>query len=232
MRRSLRYSTAPHEPRRLGWLLEPAVYLANLSVAVWVYPAWRTARVRWHPDIAGLIHLIEKRSGPIICFGWHAYELLTFCAFRQFPPELIPTAIGHDGFLSRALQQFGTWYGFPVWAYRRRSSVRPKAQLIDLLAGGRDVIGLFPDSGGPDGEVRPGMVEVARAVQALLVPMAMDSHPVIGIPGPRQYWLPLPFSRVAVYYGEPLDGRHCTLAACQGALEELERRMNRRRNAA
>ena len=217
---------APHEMSPLGWLLTPAVYLINLTLAAWVYPAWRTARVRWCPGITALMQLLEHRSTPIICFGWHEYELLTLCAVRQLPPELMPTAIGHDGFWSRALQQFTTWYGCPVWAYRRQSSIRPKAQLIDLLTSGREVIWLFPDSGGPDRQVKPGIVDIAHATQAVLVPIAMQARPVIGVPGPRRYWFPLPFSHVVGYYGDPLDGRHSSLADCQGALEELERRMS------
>ena len=126
MRRPIRFSDSPYRPRRLDVLLEPLVYVSNLVVASCLYPAWRTSRVEWEPDAAELIRLFKERSRPIMCFAWHAYELNSFCAFRDFPRDLVPLAIGHDGPQSRALQQSAAWYGFPVWVYRRRSPVQPK----------------------------------------------------------------------------------------------------------
>jgi lysophospholipid acyltransferase (LPLAT)-like uncharacterized protein len=224
----IRFSDAPDKPCRLGPLVEPVIYVSNLAVAAWVYPAWRTARVRWEPDLASLVRLFQEHTRPLICYGWHAYELIMFCAFRPFPRQLMPMVIGHDGFLSRAMQQFGTWYGFPVWVYRRKSPIRPKTQLINLLANSQAVIGLFSDSGGPDGRVKPGLVEIAHETEAQLIPMAVQANPVIRIPGPRRYLIPLPFATVVAHYADPLDGRQCTLAQCQHALELLEEPMQQK----
>ena len=165
MRGPIRFSDVPYRRRPLDVLLEPFVYVSNLVVASCLYPAWRTSRIQWEPDAAELIRMFKERSRPIMCFAWHAYELNSFCAFRDFPRDLVPMAIGHDGPQSRALQQSAAWYGFPVWVYRRRSPVQPKTQIIDLLKAERPVIGVFVDSGGPDGQVRSGFLEVARAAE-------------------------------------------------------------------
>lgn len=226
MPRLIRFSNAPHQARALDVLLEPLIYLTNLTVAGWMYPAWRTARIQWEPDVAELIRLFKERSRPIICFAWHAYELIGPCVFRDFPRDLMPLAICHDGPRSRALQAAGAWYGFPLWVYRRRSPIQPKAQLIDLLKAERPVIGLFPDSGGPDGQVRPGFVEVAQATEALLVPMAWHARPVLMVRSPRRYCLPVPFSRVTAHYGQPIDGVRATADDCRCALEVLGQRVS------
>jgi lysophospholipid acyltransferase (LPLAT)-like uncharacterized protein len=224
MPRLIRFSNAPHEARALDVFLEPLIYLSNLAVAGWMYPVWRTARIQWEPDVADLLRLFKERSRPIICFAWHAYEMIGPCVFRDFPRDLVPLAICHDGLRSRALQQAGAWYGFPLWVYRRRSSIQPKTQLIDLLKAERPVVGLFPDSGGPDGQVRPGFVDVAQAAEALLVPMAWHARPVLLVRSPpRRYCLPVPFSRVTAYYGQPIDGTRTTPDDCRHALEDLER---------
>lgn len=227
MQRQIQFSDAPHEARALDVLLQPLFYLTSLAVAGWLYPAWRTARVQWEPDMAELVRLFKERSRPIICFAWHAYELISYCVFRDFPRDFVPLTIGHDGPQSRALQRTAASYGFPMWVYRRRSPIQPKAQLIDLLKAERPIIGLFPDSGGPDGQVRPGFVDVARAAEALLVPMAWDARPVLVVrAAPRRYCLPLPFSRITAYYSQPIDGVHATRDDCRYALEELERRIS------
>ena len=226
MSRPIRLSDAPHRARVLDALLEPLVYIANLAVASCLYPAWRTTRIRWEPDSAQLIRLFKDRSRPIICFAWHAYELIGVCVFRDFPRDLVPLAIGHDGPQSRALQQSVAWYGFPIWVYRRRSPIPPKAQIIHLLKSEHAVIGVFVDSGGPDGQVRPGFLEVARAADALLVPMAWRARPVLVLRiASRRYYVPVPFSKITAYHGQPLDGNNVTRDDCRDALEALERRM-------
>jgi hypothetical protein len=223
MPRPVRFSDAPHQRSLLDVCLEPLVYAANVAVACSLYPAWRTARIRWEPDPAQLMRLFKERSRPIMCFAWHAYELNSLCAFRDFPRDVVPVAIGHDGPQSRALQQAAAWFDFPVWAYRRRSPVPPKDQIINLLKAERPVIGVFVDAGGPDGQVRQGFLDVARAAEALLVPLVWHARPALVLRLPhRRYCFPTPFARVTAYHGQPIDGISATPDACRDALRALE----------
>jgi hypothetical protein len=222
--RGISYSPAPHATRWHRSVLQPLTYLMNVAVAAWTYPSWRTARVQWMPDIGALHSLLRDRPGPVICYGWHEYELLTFCAFKGWPAELMPTGIGHDGFLSRALHRPSTWFGFPVWVYRRESPVRPKQQLIDFLMATPQIIGLIADAGGPDRRIKPAMVEVARATNALLVPMTVAAQRVVTVRWPKRYSLPLPFATLVAHYGEPIAGGAATVMECQAALNRLEQR--------
>ncbi len=210
---------------RVHWYeiaLAPIIPLCNVVIAVLVYPGWRTARVKWEPEMTSLIEFLRSQTRPVICYGWHAYELLTWLSFKVFPQELNPTAIGHDGFLSRALHRAGTWYGFPVYAYRRNSPVRPKEQLIEFMRNERPVIGLFADSGGPDGQVRQGLVDLAQATESWMVPMAMRTTPALAVGSRQRYFIPLPFSSVTAFHGKPLDGRYITRQQCKTMLEKLE----------
>jgi hypothetical protein len=226
MPRPVRFSDAPYRRSPADAVLQPLVYAANLAFACCVFPAWRTARLQWEPDPTQLVQLFQQRSRPIMCFAWHAYELICLCAFRDFPRDVVPITIGHDGPQSRALQQTATWFDFPVWAYRRRSPVPPKTQLINLLKAERPVIGVFVDSGGRDGEVRQGFLDVARAAEALLVPLAWRPRPVLVLRSlRRRYYYPVPFSRIRAYFGQPLDGLKATPNDCRDALQELERRI-------
>lgn len=220
--RRIRYSPAPSRMRWYEAALLPIIPLCNVVIAVLVYPGWRTVRVRWEPDMLPLIEFLRDQTRPVIAYGWHAYELLTWLAIKIFPPELMPVAIAHDGFLSRTLHRPSSWYGFPVWVYRRKSSLRPKEQLIEFMRNERPIIGLFADAGGPDGQVRQGLVDLAQATESWMVPFAMRTSPGLAVGSRQRYFIPLPFSTVTAFHGAPLDGRWITRQQCQAGLENLE----------
>ncbi len=106
--RCIRYSPAPYKVRWYEVVLQPIIPLCNLMIGVLVYPGWRTVSVQWVPGLPSLIEFLRNQTRPVICYGWHRYELLTWLSFKIFPNELTPTAIAHDGLLSRALHKAST----------------------------------------------------------------------------------------------------------------------------
>ena len=223
-RGTIQYSGVPHEDHWYDRAAAPLVAVCNLAVAAWVYPSLRTACTSWNPDLESLTRIARERSKPIIYYSWHVYELLAVCAFRDFPPDIRPMPIGHDGILSRMLQHSTEWFGYSIWVYRRQSPVRARDQLIDFLRSGPHVVGLFADSGGPDGIVRPGLPEVARESDAMMVPFAMRARPVVMPRWPKKFGFPLPFSSIETFWGPPLHGSTATVEHCQKALDaQVER---------
>jgi lysophospholipid acyltransferase (LPLAT)-like uncharacterized protein len=226
MRAPIIFSPAPHETRWYDRLGLPLVLLGNLAMVAFVYPSALTTRARFDPPLARLLAFLRERDRPLIFYSWHAYEQLVVCAVATLPRELIPFGIGHDGILSRMLQRGTTGLGIPVWVYRRRSPVRPSQQLIDFLRNANEppAVGLFTDAGGPYGEAKRGLLEVARAARAWLVPLTVRARPVVILRKPAPYALPLPFSRIQAFYGKPLDGSVVTLEECSRALADVDRR--------
>jgi lysophospholipid acyltransferase (LPLAT)-like uncharacterized protein len=213
----------PSEALSDRWWHRPLVLAANAALLAWIYPCWRTVDIRWTPSFDVLERLHEDTARPLVFYSWHAYEPLTMCAFRDMPPELVPTGIGHDGVLSRMLQRATARLGFRLWIYRRDSPVRPKQQIIDMVRERRCNIGLFCDAGGPYDRVKPGLPEIARATDGWLVPLIVRGRPTIGLRRPVRYAFPLPFSKLRAYHGDPIDGREATVDRCQEALEAVEK---------
>ena len=203
-------------------LSKPLVLLSNFLLAAWIYPCWRTVRVSWHPSLDHLARLSTDTHRPLIFYSWHAYEPITICAFRDVPPDMRPTGIGHDGVLSRMLQQATAWFGYRLWVYRRKSPIRPKQQIIDMVRARGCNIGLFADAGGPYGCVKPGLAEIARETEGWLVPLIVRARPAVMVRWPRRYGFPVPFGALRAHHGEPIDGREATVDQCQAALEALE----------
>ena len=102
--------------------------------------------------------------------------------------------------------------------------MRVKDQLIEFLKNKAHIMGLFADSGGPDGMVKPGLVEVARASGALMIPFSVRALPKLIFPLRKKYTFPLPFSSIEVFWGAPIDGSTITIEQCQEALDlQVER---------
>jgi lysophospholipid acyltransferase (LPLAT)-like uncharacterized protein len=163
----------------------------------------------------------------LIYYSWHAYEPFLLLAFRNIATEWTPHAIGHDGIASRSLQHAVAWFGVPVWVYRRRSPVTPTQQIIKLVKEQRHHVALVPDSGGPYGSVKPGIAEIARTVDAWVLPVVVRARGRLRIRRPWRYGFPLPFCSVDVYAGEPFDGRTASVDRCQRSLDALETHVGR-----
>ncbi len=217
------FASVPSETTWYRPLYQPLVFLSNLALAAWIYPCWRTVRIQWIPPLDELAQRADRTGRPLVFYSWHAHEPVTLCAFRDVPPQMMPTGIGHDGMLSRMLQQASAWFGFRLWIYRRKSPIRPKHQIIEMVQTRGCNIGLFADAGGPYGRVKPGLAEIARETNAWLVPLVVRGRPLIRLRRPWHYEFPLPFCRLWAHHGTPIDGHDASVDVCQEALEGLER---------
>ncbi|HEU4534137.1 MAG TPA: DUF374 domain-containing protein [Polyangiaceae bacterium] len=74
-----------------------------------------------------------------------------------------------------------------------------------LRRGGADAAFAVDGPRGPAGSVRPGALAAARAAGALVVPIACAARPAFVFRSWDAFELPLPFARVAIALGEPID---------------------------
>ena len=200
--------------------LEPLFVMSNASVFALHAPAMLSARVVFAEPFAPLVE--AARARPLVWLAWHRFNFAATAALRALPAALRPTLVMHDGLASRALtHEASAWLGFETFVFRRRSSVSPRAQLIDYMrATGRSIVNL-PDSGGPYGVMKPGVLEVARACDALVVPFAVDARPSLTLGRRLRHVVPLPWARVTLRRGEPLAAADATVEDCQRALDRL-----------
>ena len=202
--------------------LEPLFVLSNASLFALHAPALWSARVAFAQPIAPLAD--AARTRPLVWLAWHRYNFAATAALRALPAALRPTLVMHDGLASRALtHEASAWLGFETFVFRRRSPVSPRAQLVDYMrATGRSIVNL-PDSGGPYGVMKPGILEVARACDAWVVPFAVAARPSLTLGRTLRHVVPLPFARVVLARGEPIAAADATVEDCQRALDALAR---------
>lgn len=200
--------------------LEPLFWLSNASLFALHAPAMWSARVAFATEIAPLVDAARVR--PLVWVTWHRFNFAATAALRALPGELRPTLVMHDGVASRALtHEASAWLGFETFVFRRRSEVPARAQLVDYVRESRRSIVNLPDSGGPYGVMKPGILEVARACDALVVPFVVDAQPSLTVGRALRHVVPLPFARVTLRYAAPRAAADTSVDDCQRALDGL-----------
>jgi len=199
---------------------------ALLYSALW--PTHRTIDVRWSQSFDDLERDAAER--PVLFCSLHRYGYLLFMVFgRQVPASMQPRVIGHDGHASRMQTRAGVWAGYPLVEFKRQSLQTPRGQLIEHLRGRPGPVALLPDSGGPYGTVKPGVIEIASATDAVIVPWAARCiRGCVTVGRTMRHVVPLPFGRVEVARGRTLRAGERTRAALQSELDALEERVAER----
>jgi hypothetical protein len=164
----------------------------------------------------------SKSDGrPLIYITWHRLNYVSMPVFLSLPAEDRPTIVMHDGVASRAFSHRSTvWMGFEAFAFRMQSRVSPRQQIIDYVCStGRPILNL-PDSGGPYGRMKPGILEVAKACDARLIPFVVTASPAVTLGRKLQHVIPLPKCTFNVRRAPPLPST-ATVEECQQALDGL-----------
>lgn len=218
MRGRLVYADVPHTPDPTRWL-DPLLVGSNATLFALNLAITPTARVVFREPFVPADGAGAKR--PLVYVTWHRLNYACTPVFLSLPPEQRPTLIMHDGIASRALShRSSVWMGFESFVFHRRSSVPPREQIARYVrATGRPILNL-PDSGGPYGVMKPGILEVARACDARIVPFQVTATRALAVGRTMKHVVPLPWCRLEVRRREPLEP-DATVDDCQRALDAL-----------
>lgn len=196
-------------------MLEPLLLGSNAALYAFFRSIEPTLRVSFREPF------VERTTRPVIYLTWHRSNYVATAMFRDIAREDRPTLIAHDGIASRAFSHRApAWLGFEVFAFRRRGAGSPREQITDYVRRTRRPILNLPDSGGPYGKMKPGILEVARACDAVVVPFRVSASRSVTIGTTLQHVLPMPGARITARRGAALDG-HATVDECQRALDAL-----------
>lgn len=212
----------------LAPLLEEGLYLVtNTALYAALRPVADTVQVRWEQPLDDLAGEADRQ---VIFCALHRYSWVQFLIFgRHVPPSMHPRATGHDGLLSRAQTRAGVWLGYPLIEFRRRGPDSPRKQLIEHLNRSPGPVAFLPDSGGPYGVVKPGIIEIARETGAKIVPWAVRGRSRAFVFGRRlRQLVPLPGAELEVLRGRTLRGAEITGSALQAEIDALEERVRER----
>ncbi len=148
------------------------------------------------------IERVHESGRPVVLAFWHG-ALLPLTFIDRGRNIQVLTSMHRDGeLISRVIAALG--FGV-VRGSSTRGSVRG---LIKLIAKGRDGLdlGITPDGPkGPAESIKRGVFYVTERSGARLVPLGVAAARAKRLSSWDSFMVPLPFSRVAVVYGEPLE---------------------------
>lgn len=168
--------------------------------------------------------LLAQPIKPVYIF-WHC-QLLYVLYYGRHRGAAIMVSPSQDGGLIGSIAQ-GLGY-IPIKGSRHKGGRAALQNMADYLRAGRST-GLVADgSRGPAQVLKKGALVLARETQAPILPMAVASQHKIVLNTWDRFELTLPFSRIALLFGEPMyispDDRGRRLELLR---QELETRLNR-----
>jgi hypothetical protein len=166
------------------------------------------------------------RGEPLVATAWHRGLLIAAYCFRN-RGIIVPVSQSRDGDLASSVLRH---LGFDGSA--RGSSSRGATSLLRNLIrqarAGRPVAILPDGPRGPAGTVKPGVIALARASGARLVPIGISASPSKQFGSWDRAILPFPFARITCSYGEPIRvPKKATGEALERLRSELEATLDR-----
>jgi lysophospholipid acyltransferase (LPLAT)-like uncharacterized protein len=170
-----------------------------------VYLAYRLWSFTWRVECIESPGLTEalKRGEPLIFAHWHGQEL---CILPLIPRYRIATmtSTSKDGqLIDFAIRKLG---GATSRGSSTRGGIGALKGLVRLVRGGYRASMAVDGPKGPLHKAKPGVFELARLAQARIVALgAACSREHVFARSWNQAQLPLPFSKVKVWFGEPWE---------------------------
>ncbi len=159
--------------------------------------SWRSTEIHYER-----VERVHESGRPVVFAFWHGV-LLPLTYIDRGRNIQVLTSMHRDGeLISRVIAALG--FGV-VRGSSTRGSVRGLIRLIAKAAEGLD-LGVTPDGPkGPAGRVKRGIFYLAEKSGAKVVPVGVGAARAKRLSSWDSFTIPLPFSRVAAVYGEPLE---------------------------
>jgi len=209
-----------HSLRGIRLLLLMTLAPPLLSGALWLLS--KTVRVRFRNG--DTIFARWQREEQVIVAFWHDRVIMLPAAYRGRKLCIMNSQHRDGEIATRALERWGIR---SVRGSATRGGAVGFLQLVTAFREGYD-LAVVPDGPrGPRHVVKPGIVHLARATGAPIIPVTYAAHRKRQLRSWDRLIIPLPFTRVVYVGGEPItvprDADDTVIESCR---RELEDRLN------
>jgi len=167
--------------------------------AAWLLRIWfATCRVTVHG--ADFRRMADERNSAAIAAFWHYSLFYVFYHLRTDSAAVLVSASEDGDYIAALAENFNFT---TVRGSRNRRGLRALKELINCLKRGEN-IGIVADgSQGPPLVVQSGAILMASRTGCPILPIAWSSSRYMSFKSWDRTVIPLPFSHIHFYYGEP-----------------------------
>ena len=148
------------------------------------------------------LRALHAAGEPAILASWHGRLLLGVWIFRRYRPVIAISQSRDGNRIAQVVRGLG-------WETARGSSshggVRALLELVREVSAGRVAAHIVDGPKGPAGEVKPGLMLLAQRSGAPILPVYVASRPRFRVRSWDRMEIPLPFARVVVRIGAPIE---------------------------
>jgi lysophospholipid acyltransferase (LPLAT)-like uncharacterized protein len=147
----------------------------------------------------------QRSGGRVLLCTWHQqlYGVFAyFDAYRHLHPAVMISRSA-DGELVSWVAHWGGWR--PVRGSSSRGGMAALKTMIRHMRTYRMGMHILDGPKGPRGVVKPGVIQLARAADAVLVPFYLTTDRAWVFNSWDRFFLPKPGARVTVRFGNPLQ---------------------------
>ncbi len=174
------------------WRARIVYYLYKLF-----FSSWRRALIV-HPETQKLLD--EKK--PLVLAHWHGEELALIFLVEQLKLATMASQSSDGSIVSYVINRLG---GVTSRGSSSRGAIGALIGLVRFCKSGRPTSIAVDGPRGPYHKVKPGVFELSKLCGAYVVPVGATSSSAIHF---KKSWnkafLPYPFAKVRVYFGEPI----------------------------
>jgi lysophospholipid acyltransferase (LPLAT)-like uncharacterized protein len=167
-----------------------------------------------------------REGGKVLLCVWHQQffaAIRYFKSYESFQPSLMISQSQDGDIIARIARQQG-WH--PVRGSSSRDGGKALKEIIERLSQTRLAAHIVDGPQGPAGIVKAGVISIARATAAVVVPFYTAADRAWYFKSWDRFMLPKPFARVTLRFGEmmrfPADSERRLF---ESQREELERTM-------
>ncbi len=166
---------------------------------------------------------VKRRESGVIYSLWHGRMFFPIYYFRGLRVSILASQSRDGELITGVLQILGQKV---IRGSSSRGGARALVELRRRLEAGQDVA-LTPDGPrGPRHRVQPGIIDLASRTGAPILPVAFGASREKTFQSWDRFCLPLPFSRVALVFGPPMEvAGDLSKAALEKKRRELETAM-------
>ena len=186
------------------------------------------ATLRWEAHGADQLEAIHASGHRAILTFWHVCIFNATWFWRKRGIVVMSSTSRDAEYTARFIKRFG--YG-AARGSATRGSGRALSEMAECLLNGMDVAFTIDGPRGPAYQAKPGAVTLARHTGQAILPFHIATARYWELPSWDRLQIPRPFTRAAVFVGEPVyvarhagkDEIEAQQAALQATLERLRR---------